>query len=121
MKRFTRPPEPPDFDAETRQPGGKWLAANLTEDERLPSGTRPPDRWSRFRTQLADGFGGLCSYMVMYASGGGTVDHYYSCENYPCFAYEWSNYRYVMGWINSSKGSLDDEVLDPFDVQDPLC
>jgi hypothetical protein len=48
----------------------------------------------------------------------GTVDHYRSCENHPRLAYEWSNYRYASGWINSSKGTLDETVLDPFQVED---
>lgn len=48
----------------------------------------------------------------------GTVDHYLSCKNYPHLAYEWSNYRYVAGWVNSSKQNADDTVLDPFEVQD---
>lgn len=48
----------------------------------------------------------------------GTVDHYLSCDNYPHLAYEWSNYRYASGWINASKGTLDDGVLDPFAIQE---
>jgi len=48
----------------------------------------------------------------------GTVDHYQSCENHPRLAYEWSNYRYLSGWINSSKGTQDKKVLDPFQVKD---
>jgi len=48
----------------------------------------------------------------------GTVDHYLSCKNHPSRAYEWSNYRYSSGWINSSKGTQDEAVLDPFQVDD---
>lgn len=48
----------------------------------------------------------------------GTVDHYQSCGNHPHLAYEWSNYRYLSGWINSSKGTQDEKVLDPFQVRD---
>jgi hypothetical protein len=33
-------------------------------------------------------------------------------------SYEWSNYRYAAGWINSSKKDLDDRLLDPFEVED---
>jgi hypothetical protein len=46
----------------------------------------------------------------------GTVDHYHSRENYRNLAYEWSNLRFASAWINSSKGTLDDQVLDPFDL-----
>ena len=31
-------------------------------------------------------------------------------------AYEWSNLRFASAWINSTKGTLDDQVLDPFDL-----
>ena len=46
----------------------------------------------------------------------GTVDHFISCKTNPFLAYEWSNYRFASGWINSSK--KDAEVLDPFQVGD---
>ncbi len=45
-----------------------------------------------------------------------TVDHYRSRENYRNLAYEWSNLRFASAWINSSKGTLDDQVLDPLDL-----
>jgi hypothetical protein len=48
----------------------------------------------------------------------GTVDHFLSCHNYRHLSYEWSNYRYAAGWINSSKKDLDDRLLDPFEVED---
>ena len=117
MKRFAPPPEPPDFDAQARQPGNKWLSQNLNENKKLPKGQRPPDRWSDFKAQLTTGFGNLCAYSVMYEPVG-TVDHYLSCENHPSRAFEWSNYRYLSGWINSSKGTQDEAVLDPFQVDD---
>ena len=117
MKHFAPPPEPPDFDAQVRQPGNQWLEQNLDENGRLPKGTRPPDRWSDFKGQLADGFSNLCAYSVM-CELVGTVDHYLSCEHHPRMVYEWSNYRYLSGWINSSKKTLDEAVLDPFQVED---
>ncbi|MDF5714231.1 MAG: hypothetical protein PUP93_10125 [Rhizonema sp. NSF051] len=42
----------------------------------------------------------------------GTVEHYLSRENYRNLAYEWNNLRFASAWINSSKGTLDDQVLD---------
>jgi hypothetical protein len=48
----------------------------------------------------------------------GTVDHFASFRNAPKLAYEWDNYRYASGWINSSKQNADDRVLDPFQVGD---
>jgi hypothetical protein len=117
MIRVSPPPEPHDFDQRVRQPGQTWLAKNLDENGKLPKGTRPPDKWSDFRNHLSDGFQGRCGYLAMYITEG-TVDHYLSCENHPRLAYEWDNYRYISGSINSSKGSHDDQVLDPFQVQD---
>lgn len=108
MMRFNPPSEPPEFDQKARQAGNNWLAKNLNN-------LRPRDYWSPFKSNLADGFGNLCGYSVMYEPVG-TVDHYLSCENYPNLAYEWSNYRFASAWINSSKRTLDDQVLDPFQV-----
>lgn len=113
MIRVVPPPEPPDFDSKVRQPGNTWLAAHPKESRK--KGKRPRDLWSPFRSQLADGFQNRCGYAAMWEPSG-TVDHYLSCEHHEELAYEWSNYRYVSGWINSKKGSLDERVLDPFDV-----
>jgi hypothetical protein len=110
MIPFSPPPEPEHFDAKARQPGNEWLAKN-------PQAKRPKDYWSEFRNDLADGFKNICAYSVMYLSDG-TVDHYLSCKNYRHLAYEWSNYRYAAQWINSSKRTLDEEILDPFQVGD---
>ncbi len=49
---------------------------------------------------------------------GGTVDHYFSWNNFPYLAYDWENYRHVSATLNSSKKDLDDAVLDPFEVGD---
>jgi hypothetical protein len=46
----------------------------------------------------------------------GTVDHYLSWQNHPAKAYDWENYRFADGWINSSKQGADDRVLDPYIV-----
>lgn len=45
----------------------------------------------------------------------GTVDHFYpSTPEKP--AYEWRNFRFAAGWINSSKSKAAD-ILDPLAVQ----
>ncbi|MBD2484300.1 hypothetical protein [Planktothrix sp. FACHB-1365] len=110
MIKFNSLPKPPDFDEQVRKPGESWLAKN-------PDKKRPKDYWTPFKHHLADGFSNLCGYSVMYEPVG-TVDHYLCCDNYPDLAYEWSNYRYASGWINSSNQTLDDQVLDPFQVRD---
>lgn len=106
MITVSSPPEPPNFDAQARQPGNRWLANH-------PEAKRPRDYWSSFKGDLANGFNHLCGYSAMYEPIG-TVDHYLSCENYPHLAYEWSNYRYAAQWINSSKRTLDEQILDPW-------
>lgn len=109
MIRFSPPPEPPEFNEKTRKRGNIWLAKNPDK--------RPKDYWTPFKNNLADGFGNLCGYSVMYEPVG-TVDHYLSCDNYRNLAYEWSNYRFASGWINSSKQNVDNQVLDPFEIGD---
>ncbi|VXD14634.1 conserved hypothetical protein [Planktothrix serta PCC 8927] len=110
MIKFNPPPEPPDFDQKVRKPGKIWLDKN-------PDKKEFPSYWTNFKSDLADGFGNLCGYSAIYDLNG-TVDHYFCCRNHRNLAYEWSNYRYASGWINSSKQTLDDQVLDPFQVGD---
>mgnify|MGYP004702916207 CR=1 FL=1 len=109
MIRFIAPAEPDNFEEKARTPGNAWLAAHSTG--------RPTDFWTAFKKELADGFNDLCAYTVMYEPVG-TVDHYLSCDNHREKAYEWSNYRFCSGWINSSKRTQDNKVLDPFQIED---
>ena len=98
--------EPAGFETMCRMPGNAWLAAH-------PDALRPRDYWSGFKSQLADGFGGLCAYSAM-SLPVGTVDHFVSFNEDRGLAYEWSNFRYAAGWINSSKKSVRaEEILDP--------
>ena len=99
-------PEPSAFDARARRPGNAWLAEN-------PGAARPRDYWSPFRATLAEGFANRCGYTAMLDLNG-TVDHHLSYHTHPGLTYEWSNYRYVAGWINSAKKK--NEVLDPYEV-----
>lgn len=51
----------------------------------------------------------------------GTVDHCISwkasqAKKQAYLAYEWSNLRYVEGWINASKRTADADVLDPYEI-----
>ena len=109
MIPFDQFPEPPDFDVQVRQPGMRWLERNRNK--------RPKNLWRRCLGQLAQAFHNLCAYTAMYEPVG-TVDHYLSCENHRILAYEWNNYRYAAQWVNSSKGTLDEQVLDPFEVEE---
>lgn len=108
-------PEPPRFDAECRQRGRALLATQV------PLPDRPTDFWSPFRPDLRRGFGLRCGYYAMYVHDG-HVDHstsWKTCKDNgtPELAYEWDNFRFVDGGLNSRKRTLDDRLLDPFEVQ----
>lgn len=110
MIHFDTVPKPQGFEQEVEKPGAEWLLQN-------PSG-RPQDYWARFKADLADGFNSLCAYTAMYEPVG-TVDHFVSVSEKRSRAYDWSNYRFSAGWINSSKSNLlSSQILDPFQVED---
>ncbi|MEX1115859.1 MAG: hypothetical protein WEB53_11465 [Akkermansiaceae bacterium] len=53
----------------------------------------------------------------------GQVDHFTSwntcrTNQTPELAYEWNNFRFIDGALNSSKRTLDGQLLDPFEVGD---
>ena len=52
----------------------------------------------------------------------GTVDHFQSWaktkDTKPELAYEWSNYRFCSFSINSLKNKFDEDILDPFEIQE---
>lgn len=104
-------PEPPAFCQRARVPGNRWLAVH-------PNAKRPRDYWSPFKGDLAAGFQMRCAYSAMFEPVG-TVDHFVSWHQDRSLAYEWDNYRYSPGWINSSKlKEPSTNLLDPFDVED---
>ena len=104
-------PEYPGFDADVRQPGQAFLAAN-----RRPSSRDFPDYWSRAKLELHRAYERCAYSSLRFIGNGGTVDHYLPKGLYPQFAYEWSNYRLARWKLNNRKGgSLD--VADPFLVQ----
>lgn len=99
-------PKPAGYD-QTKKRGDAWLRAN-------PTKKRPKAFWSPYLQHLDDGFAHLCGYAAMLDPTGGTVDHYLSWKRRPDLAYEWSNFRFVSGVLNSSKRTADDAVLDPY-------
>lgn len=103
--------KPKDFDTRVTQPGNQWLQDNH-------QAKRPKRLWAPYTSTLSDGFTGLCGYAAMLDPTGGTVDHYLSFKNHPQLAYDWDNYRFASGTMNSSKGNADDAVLDPHEVGD---
>ncbi len=47
----------------------------------------------------------------------GTVDHYISVDTDRTRAFDWTNYRYCAGAVNSSKQNADTAVFDPFVIE----
>ncbi len=111
MMQFARPPEPPDFNLKVRQKGNTWLAKNPKNNP------QNKNLWVEYTDNLAEGFNHLCAYSAMWISEG-EVDHYLSCKNHRHLAYEWTNYRYANPRINKRKGTHDQKILDPFEIQD---
>lgn len=110
MIRFFPSAEPSSFDRLVRQPGRAWLKTHSTG--------RPRNYWWRIWEDVANAFDDKCAYAAMELSAPGTIDHFISVDENRRLAYEWKNYRYATGWINSSKQTLRaGEVLDPFLVR----
>lgn len=110
MIRVRQAAETHDFDRACRRRGHAWLAAH-------PRADRPRPFWREFVGDLAEAFEQRCGYSAVMIPNG-TVDHFLSWKRAPNLAYEWSNFRYVDGRINAKKQLADDEVLDPFEVDD---
>ncbi|WP_218188860.1 hypothetical protein [Pseudomonas nunensis] len=103
--------EPDFFHEKCREKGREWLSQN-------PDKERPRDLWTAFKPLLAEGFANRCAFGAMWIPDG-TVDHFVSCHEDMTLAYEWSNYRYMAGWLNSSKSKTPAaDLLDPFHVRD---
>lgn len=102
--------EPSGFDARCRNRGNAWLAAN-------PNSNKYPNHWRMFEDDLGRGFSYRCGWTAMWIDHG-TVDHFLPKTDslHRAQIYEWSNYRYASGSVNSSKREF--AVLDPFEVQD---
>lgn len=115
MIGFTPTDPPAEFEEKCRKPGLAWLEKHPKPMQKVKGKTwRPRDYWSQFRGDLATAFRNLCSIAAMHEPQG-TVDHFVSCDSDPTRAYDWSNYRFVSAWLNSSKNDIDG-LLDPFHV-----
>lgn len=129
-------PPPADFDETVRQPGLSALAELIGQPptvvrpgpRRAPIADRVedlraadlPPLWRRCLPQLGAAYHRICAYTchyVEYTTGNDTVDHYVPKSRDVRLAYEWSNYRFACGRMNSRKDVASD-VLDPFEVHD---
>lgn len=109
MIKHTVTEPPATFEENVRTPGKEHLAKFL-------SPAALPPLWRQCQNELAIAFKHLCAYSAMRTQYG-TVDHFLSTSKFPHRAYDWDNYRYADGAMNSRKGNAD-QILDPFEVQD---
>lgn len=109
-------PEPADFDAACRSVGITWWCSQRLAGE-IPKASEFPNYWTKYEGELARAFHQRCGWWAMWIAEG-EVDHFLSKKNNPKLAYEWSNYRYIAGSVNRTKGNHDANVLDPFEIQD---
>lgn len=117
--------QPEWFENNCREPGNGWLAAHLDKDPHERS-----DLWSQFKPDLAKHFSYRCGWLGTSIEMEGVVEHYLSCGNrkdeskkgipspHRHLAFEWTNYRYSSGVVNSRKGNHDDAILDPCKVME---
>ena len=101
--------KPRKFKDDCETPGKKWEREN-------PDSDKFPPLWRKFQPDLAEGFHHRCGWWAMRIADG-AVDHFLSKEFHRDRAYDWNNYRYISPSVNSSKSTLDDKVLDPFEIQ----
>lgn len=125
--------EPPEFDTNVRKPGQRLLQ-ELRGDASAPKRPGPKRKpvseiksehlesyWTQCLDNLADAFNQVCAYCCIRIdaiTGDRTVDHFVGKVKNPDLAYEWSNYRYSSGTMNSRKERVKGEFCDPFVIQD---
>jgi len=80
--------------------------------------SKAPSFWSEFRGELRHAFGERCGWLAMWIATG-TVDHFHSQHEFPEEIYEWSNFRYADGELNSAKKpAWEGKLLDPFEADE---
>ena len=112
MPAFTQKDKPEGFEDLVATPGNNWLTGNPD-----PEG-RPPAHWNKrpIKKKLRENFNNLCGYTLMHEMRG-TVDHYISWATDRGKAYDWYNYRFCAGSVNSSKQDADATVFDPYEIE----
>ena len=108
--RVSPPAEPTDFQERCRTPGEAWLSRNPDLD---PHGN---PLWTASTPALRTAFANRCGLLAIFISDG-HVDHWKSLRSDRTLAYEWSNYRYLSGPVNTAKKpAWEGKLLDPFEV-----
>lgn len=111
------------YEARVLGPGRRWLEANppaaTNAGEPSPKQKRLPTYWCEIRDDLAHAFHERCAYTAMWLSHPGEIDHFVPIDEDRSQAYDWDNFRYCSGAINSSKQGLrSSQLLDPLEVED---
>lgn len=124
VPKLTLGNQPGLFERNCRTPGNAWLTAYPEKDPHKKS-----KWWSQFQPDLARHFSYRCGWLATSIEMEGIVEHYLSCGNrkdghkrtipspHRHLAFEWTNYRYASGVVNSRKGNYDDAVLDPCEIE----
>lgn len=102
--------EPPLFQESCREPGNAWLVAKPDIDPHKQCAW-----WREFQPALAEHFEHRCGWLACNIGLEGDVDHWIACDVDRTLSFEWSNYRYCAGTVNSRK-SANDKFLDPCEV-----
>lgn len=135
MIRVLPADEPPNFNAEVRQPGLRAIAELVGETPPRTRGRRHAQVaesreeipaaafWPYWREALGDllaSYDRICSYLCLYiprGTGAPSADHMVAKSMQWDRVYEWTNYRLACSLMNSRKGAVA-SVLDPFDIED---
>ena len=109
---------PDGFEDNCAKPGAAWLLAYPDKDPHEQS-----IWWRAYKPHLAQAFHHRCGDLAMFITDG-DVDHFLACGHrggktspHRQQAFEWANYRYADAATNVRKGTLDDQILDPFEIQ----
>ncbi|WP_395746376.1 hypothetical protein [Prosthecobacter sp.] len=121
MIRVLQTPAPENFELNCAQPGADWLRSPHNDNK------DPHEQaawWQAYKPHLAEAFHQRCGYLAMFITDG-DVDHFLACghrQGQPSphrhRAFDWTNYRYADGATNVRKGTLDDQILDPFEIEE---
>ena len=112
-----RRPEPADFanvyEARISPVGGSLRLTPKPTQEQY----RAHSYWRACLQQLHSAYHQVCAYSFIWIPTGYTIDHFRPKGRYQKLAYEWSNYRLALDFVNNNREKDSEVVLDPFVIQ----